>query len=98
MFLANPQILKVGRNVTQDLKRLERESQGSNPAPYTGGVELAKLAKDLGVISDARVASRIFVLPFLVCDWTKPLLCKFLQAGIASTSLLSKLNMLHRMP
>ena len=55
MFLANPQILKVGRNVTQDLKRLERENQGSNPASYTGGVELAKLAKDLGVISDARV-------------------------------------------
>lgn len=55
MFLANPQILKAGRNVTQDLKRLERESQGSNPAPYTGGVELAKLAKDLGAISDARV-------------------------------------------
>jgi hypothetical protein len=55
MFLANPQILKAGRNVTQDLKRLERESRGSNPAPYTGGVELAKLAKDLGVISDARI-------------------------------------------
>jgi ribonuclease D len=54
MFLANPQILKVGWNVTQDLLRLERESQGSNPRPYAGGIELAKLAKGLGVISDAR--------------------------------------------
>ena len=55
MFLANPQILKAGRNVTQDLLRLERESCGGNPGPYVGGIELAKLAKDLGVISDARI-------------------------------------------
>jgi hypothetical protein len=45
-FLANPQILKAGWNVMQDLKQLKNESQPPNSTPYTGGIELAKLAKE----------------------------------------------------
>jgi hypothetical protein len=51
-FLANPQILKVGRNVTGDLNRLARES---GAGPFSGGIELARLAKDLRAIKDARI-------------------------------------------
>jgi hypothetical protein len=43
--------LKAGRNVAQDLKRLQDECQST--IPFTGAVELAKLAKDRGAISDA---------------------------------------------
>jgi hypothetical protein len=52
-FLQNPQILKAGRNVTQDLKRLEKEC--ISHIPFAGAVELAQLAKARGVVSDARV-------------------------------------------
>lgn len=51
-FLANPQILKVGRNVMGDLNRLARESAAG---PFPGGIELARLAKDLRAIKDARI-------------------------------------------
>jgi len=51
-FLQNPQILKAGRNVSQDLKRLQNEC--NSQIPFVGGVELANLAKARGVISDAR--------------------------------------------
>ncbi|KAJ7744414.1 hypothetical protein B0H16DRAFT_1422543 [Mycena metata] len=50
-FLANPHILKAGRNVNGDLTHLAKESK---TGPFSGGVELAKLAKELGVIKDAR--------------------------------------------
>ncbi|KAJ7729455.1 hypothetical protein B0H16DRAFT_1775887 [Mycena metata] len=50
-FLANPHILKAGRNVNGDLTRLAKESKAG---PFSGAVELAKLAKELGVIKDAR--------------------------------------------
>src|SRR6266487_3419027 len=52
-FLQNPQIIKAGRNVTQDLKRLEKEC--SSHIPFVGAVELAQLAKAHGVVSDAHV-------------------------------------------
>jgi hypothetical protein len=52
-FLQNPRILKAGRNVSQDLKHLQKEC---NPQIlFVGGVELAKLAKERGVISDAHI-------------------------------------------
>ena len=50
-FLQNPQILKAGRNVSQDLKRLQNEC--NSQTPFVGAVELANLAKAQGVISDA---------------------------------------------
>lgn len=52
-FLTNGQILKTGRNVAQDLKRLEKECKSTKP--FIGAVELAALAKEKGAISDARV-------------------------------------------
>jgi len=52
-FLANPQILKAGRNVTQDLKRLQKECK--YPVSFIGAVELATMAKQKGFISDARI-------------------------------------------
>jgi hypothetical protein len=51
-FLANPQILKVGHNVTGDLNHLAREC---GAGPFSGGIELARLAKDLRAIKDARI-------------------------------------------
>ena len=50
-FLQNPQILKAGRNVSQDLKRLQKEC--NSQIQFVGAVELAKLAKARDVISDA---------------------------------------------
>jgi hypothetical protein len=50
-LLANPQILKIGWNVTQDLCRLQRECK--SPAPFPGAVELAPLAKQKNAIFDA---------------------------------------------
>jgi hypothetical protein len=37
------------------LKRLENETLPKNPTPYVGGIDVAKLAKERGVISDARL-------------------------------------------
>ncbi|KAJ7113766.1 ribonuclease H-like domain-containing protein [Mycena epipterygia] len=51
-FLRNGQIIKVGCKVTQDLNRLANESQSG---PFHGGLELVPLAKELRVISDARI-------------------------------------------
>ncbi|KAF7971123.1 hypothetical protein HWV62_21994, partial [Athelia sp. TMB] len=53
-FLSNPQILKAGRGVKQDLPRLEKECK--SPVPFTPtAVELAPLAKAKNVIPDARL-------------------------------------------
>lgn len=53
-FLENPQILKVGRNVLLDLKNLQDDSQSS--VAFTGGIDLGRLAKEKGVINDARAS------------------------------------------
>ncbi|KAJ7060520.1 hypothetical protein C8F01DRAFT_951498, partial [Mycena amicta] len=50
-FLSNPQILKAGKGVEGDLKRLSSECD----LQFTGALDLAKLAKELQVISDARM-------------------------------------------
>ena len=50
-FLTNGQILKAGRNVAQDLKRLEKECKSTKA--FVGAVEVAALAKEKGAISDA---------------------------------------------
>ncbi|PPQ80024.1 hypothetical protein CVT24_003845, partial [Panaeolus cyanescens] len=50
-FLANPLIRKVGRNVNSDLKQLQ-DSLDNTP-PFCGGVDLAHLAKQRNVISNA---------------------------------------------
>ena len=52
-FLLAPQILKVGQNVNQDLRRLENEC-GSG-MKFVSGVELASMAKAQNVISNAKV-------------------------------------------
>jgi hypothetical protein len=52
-FLQNPHILKVGRNVGQDLKRLQKECQSS--ISFAGALDLANIAKSKGIISDARI-------------------------------------------
>ncbi len=43
----------MGRNVGQDLKRLQKECK--SPIPFAGALDLANLAKAKSVISDARV-------------------------------------------
>ncbi|KAK7047836.1 hypothetical protein VNI00_006164 [Paramarasmius palmivorus] len=53
-FLANPQVRKVGRNIALDLQGLEEANKES--IPYVGGLDLAKLAKEKGVIKDARIS------------------------------------------
>ena len=50
--MQNPQILKAGRNATQDLKHLEKECR--SPIAFVGAAELATMAKARGVISDAQ--------------------------------------------
>ncbi|KAJ6605573.1 ribonuclease H-like domain-containing protein, partial [Mycena vulgaris] len=52
-FLSNGQIIKAGRAVEQDLKRLAKES---NSGPFQGALDIAKLAKESRVISDARTS------------------------------------------
>lgn len=44
--------MKAGRNVTQDLRRLEKEC--NSPVKFTGAVELAPMAKERNVIDNAR--------------------------------------------
>ncbi|KAJ6535246.1 ribonuclease H-like domain-containing protein [Mycena vulgaris] len=52
-FLSNDQIIKAGRAVEQDLRRLAKES---NSGPFQGALDIAKLAKESRVISDARTS------------------------------------------
>ncbi|RXW16378.1 hypothetical protein EST38_g9477 [Candolleomyces aberdarensis] len=54
-FLADCRILKVGRLVNSDLKRLE-QACGST-TPFGGGVDLAKVAKDHCVLSSIKTAT-----------------------------------------
>ncbi|KAF8876295.1 hypothetical protein CPB84DRAFT_1966585 [Gymnopilus junonius] len=54
MFLENPQILKVGRNVLLDLKNLQDDSQSLTA--FSGGIDLGHLAKDKGIVADARAS------------------------------------------
>lgn len=51
-FLENPRVLKVRRNVQFNLKSLAESS--TTPCPFTGGLEIAQLAKEKGVIRDAQ--------------------------------------------
>ncbi|KAJ7718469.1 hypothetical protein B0H16DRAFT_1797469 [Mycena metata] len=51
--LESPQILKVGRAVSGDLKYLQQAT--SSPKPFVGAVDLAKMAKDRLVISNAKI-------------------------------------------
>ncbi|KAJ7448443.1 hypothetical protein B0H11DRAFT_1744154, partial [Mycena galericulata] len=51
-FLSTGQIIKAGRAVKQDLVRLAKET---NSGPFHGGVDIARLAKDARVITDARM-------------------------------------------
>jgi len=53
-FLANPQIIKVGRNVLLDLKYLQEDSTSS--IAFVGGIDLAHRAKEKGIINDARAS------------------------------------------
>ena len=52
-FLANPLVRKVGRNVNFDLKSLEEASHSTKP--FVGGLDIARLSKDKGVVKDARL-------------------------------------------
>lgn len=51
-MLANSNVIKAGRNVAADLKRLQLESK--HPEPFVGGIDLAKMAKDRALITSAR--------------------------------------------
>ena len=53
MFLENPRVLKVGRNVAFDLQCLAESF--NMPGRFVGGVDIAKVAKEKGVASDARI-------------------------------------------
>ncbi|KAJ7586237.1 hypothetical protein C8J56DRAFT_1052609 [Mycena floridula] len=52
-FLQNPKVLKAGRNVTADLKYLQKACNSSKS--FCGAVELAKLAKERLLIKSARL-------------------------------------------
>ncbi len=52
-FLKNPRILKVGRNVKLDLQNLQEESGVTKPFP--GGIDVAHLAKQKGIVKNARI-------------------------------------------
>ena len=43
----------MGKNVGQDLKPLEKECK--SPIPFAGALDLARIAKAQGIISDARI-------------------------------------------
>lgn len=45
---------KAGNNVSQDLKHLQKEC--NSQIPFVGAIELAKSAKEQGVISDAHIS------------------------------------------
>ncbi|KAG8940258.1 hypothetical protein FRC03_005638 [Tulasnella sp. 419] len=51
-FLSNDSVLKVGRNVTSDLQRLEKETGSKHK--FTGAVELAKIAKSRRMVHNAK--------------------------------------------
>ncbi|KAF8894864.1 hypothetical protein CPB85DRAFT_1257404 [Mucidula mucida] len=52
-LLANPRVQKVGKNVMQDLRYLQEESKSQ--CPFVGGIDIAHLAKGMGVISTSRI-------------------------------------------
>ncbi|PBK95300.1 hypothetical protein ARMGADRAFT_795222 [Armillaria gallica] len=52
-FLKNPHILKVGRNVSLDLRNLQEESGVKQP--FAGGIDIAHLAKRKGVVKNTRI-------------------------------------------
>ena len=47
ILLSDPRVKKVGRMVDTDLRYLQKQVHSRQP--FTGGVDLAKLAKKLGV-------------------------------------------------
>ncbi|KAF9000804.1 hypothetical protein BDZ89DRAFT_1170255 [Hymenopellis radicata] len=53
-LLANPRVIKVGKNINQDLRYLHEESKSRQP--FTGGVDVAHLAKEMDVIANARIS------------------------------------------
>lgn len=50
-FLANSQVLKVGKNVALDLKFLQDDFE--SPNPFVGGVDIAQLAKSKNMVKNA---------------------------------------------
>jgi hypothetical protein len=55
LFLANKNILKVGRSPNVDLGYLQQACQSSTP--FLGGIDLAKMAKERQIITNARSCS-----------------------------------------
>ncbi|KAJ7587518.1 hypothetical protein C8J56DRAFT_786255 [Mycena floridula] len=53
-FLANPRVIKAGRNVQTDLRYLEEDS-GTKDGPFVGGIDIADFAKEKGVVKSAKV-------------------------------------------
>jgi hypothetical protein len=64
-FLANPQVHKVGHNITLDLKNLQEDSGSSTP--FIGGVDLGQLAKAKNIVSDARAGLSELCIKTLSC-------------------------------
>lgn len=107
-FLANSQILKVGRNVLLDLKNLQEDSESSTA--FVGGIDLGRLAKEKNVVSDARASLGDLCIKTLSCilpkdlnirispDWSGPLTDEQIQYAAldawASLKIYEKLNSL----
>ncbi|SJL12112.1 uncharacterized protein ARMOST_15533 [Armillaria ostoyae] len=53
-FLKNPRILKVGQNVNLDLRNLQEESGVKQP--FSGGIDVAQLAKRKGVVKNTWIS------------------------------------------
>lgn len=69
--MANPQIIKVGKNVVQDLKNLEEDSHSQ--MPFVGGIDIAHLAKDKGIILSSRMGLAGLCEQVLNCTLEKTL-------------------------
>ena len=70
-FLANPQVQKVGRNITLDLRNLQDDSGSSTP--FTGGVDLGQLVKAKNIVSDAQTGLSELCIKTLSCILSKDL-------------------------
>lgn len=68
-FLANPRIIKVGKNVATDLKYLEEDFKSA--VPFVGGCNIAQMAKDRNVVDSARVGLADLSQKILSCTLDK---------------------------
>ncbi|KAF6741348.1 hypothetical protein DFP72DRAFT_1116992 [Ephemerocybe angulata] len=68
-FLANPQVLKVGKNIAQDLQFLEEDFKSKQK--FVGACDIGQLAKDKNMVETARVGLAELCKKALSCTLQK---------------------------